>query len=188
MRALSEREIPMKGYETIFITHPELEGDNLTKLLNKFKKLIKKSKGKLLHENIWGRRKLAYPIANQKFGVYHVWYLTGGGEMLEELQKQFRFSDEVIRFQTVTVEDLEQEALYFSEMLNVQEEEAVSRAAKVSTVAKPNSQEKRPEETKIEQKAEETIIEEGKTQEQIEVETLEQEPKKVSSNIENTEA
>ena len=98
--------------------------------------LIKKAKGKLAQEYLWGRRKLAYQIANQDFGVYHIWYLTGSGTMLDELHKQFRFTDELLRFQSIMVEDVDEEALSFSEMLKVQQEEASARAASVVTVTK----------------------------------------------------
>ena len=125
----------MIGYETVFITHPDLEEDVLKKSLKKFKDLIKKAKGKVVHEHLWGRRKMAYSIANQKYGVYHIWYLEGSGTMLDELQTQFRYSDEVIRFQTVRVEDLEEESNFFSEMLKTQQEEEAAR--KVPKVAEP---------------------------------------------------
>ena len=107
----------MIGYETVFITHPDLEEADLKKSLKKFKDIIKKGKGKLVHEYLWGRRRLAYQIANQNHGVYHIWYLQGTGAILDELQTQFRYSDEVLRFQTVKVDDLDQEAGFFSEML-----------------------------------------------------------------------
>ena len=118
----------MKGYETVFITHPDLEEDKLKKLLRNFKSLIKKAKGKLAQEYLWGRRKLAYQIANQDFGVYHVWYLTGSGTMLDELHKQFRFTDDLLRFQSIMIEDVDEEARCFSEMLKMQQEEAAARA------------------------------------------------------------
>ena len=119
----------MIGYETVFITHPDLEEDDLKKSLKKFKDIIKKGKGKLVHEYLWGRRRLAYQIANQNHGVYHIWYLQGTGAILDELQTQFRYSDEVLRFQTVKVDDLDQEAGFFSEMLKAQQEEAAARSA-----------------------------------------------------------
>jgi len=56
-------------------------------------------------------------------------YLQGTGAILDELQTQFRYSDEVLRFQTVKVDDLDQEAGFFSEMLKAQQEEAAARSA-----------------------------------------------------------
>ena len=119
----------MIGYETVFITHPDLEEADLKKSLKKFKDIIKKGKGKLVHEYLWGRRRLAYQIANQNHGVYHIWYLQATGAIIDELQTQFRYSDEVLRFQTVKVDDLDQEAGFFSEMLKAQQEEAAARSA-----------------------------------------------------------
>ena len=119
----------MIGYETVFITHPDLEEADLKKSLKKFKDIIKKGKGKLVHEYLWGRRRLAYQIANQNHGVYHIWYHQATGAILDELQTQFRYSDEVLRFQTVKVDDLDQEAGFFSEMLKAQQEEAAARSA-----------------------------------------------------------
>jgi small subunit ribosomal protein S6 len=119
----------MIGYETVFITHPDLEEADLKKSLKKFKDIIKKGKGKLVHEYLWGRRRLAYQIANQNHGVYHIWYIQATGAILDELQTQFRYSDEVLRFQTVKVDDLDQEAGFFSEMLKAQQEEAAARSA-----------------------------------------------------------
>ena len=119
----------MIGYETVFITHPDLEESDLKKSLKKFKDIIKKGKGKLVHEHLWGRRRLAYQIANQNHGVYHIWYLQATGAILDELQTQFGYSDEVLRFQTVKVDDLDKEAGFFSEMLKAQQEEAAARSA-----------------------------------------------------------
>ena len=119
----------MIGYETVFITHPDLEEADLKKSLKKFKDIIKKGKGKLVHEYLWGRRRLAYQIANQNHGVYHIWYIQATGAILDELQTQFRYSDEVLRFQTVKVDDLDQEAGFFSEMLKAHQEEAAARSA-----------------------------------------------------------
>jgi len=119
----------MIGYETVFITHPDLEEADLKKSLKKFKDIIKKGKGNLVHEYLWGRRRLAYQIANQNHGVYHIWYLQATGAILDELQTQFRYSDEVLRFQTVKVDDLDQEAGFSSEMLKAQQEEAAARSA-----------------------------------------------------------
>ena len=135
----------MVGYETVFITHPDLEDDTLKNILKKFKDLIKKTKGKVFQEHLWGRRRMAYSIANQNYGVYHIWYLEGSGAMLDELHTQFRYSDEVIRFQTIKVEDLEQESSLFNEMLKTQEEEAAARTASIKTPASATKGEEKTE-------------------------------------------
>jgi small subunit ribosomal protein S6 len=147
----------MIGYETVFITHPDLEEADLKKSLKKFKDIIKKGKGKLVHEYLWGRRRLAYQIANQNHGVYHIWYLQATGEILDELQTQFRYSDEVLRFQTVKVDDLDQEAGFFSEMLKAQQEEAAARSApSITKTASAESSETKSDKTETSSAKEET--------------------------------
>ena len=147
----------MIGYETVFITHPDLEEADLKKSLKKFKDIIKKGKGKLVHEHLWGRRRLAYQIANQNHGVYHIWYLQATGAILDELQTQFRYSDEVLRFQTVKVDDLDQEAGFFSEMLKAQQEEAAARSApSITKTASPESSETNSDKAETSSAKEET--------------------------------
>ena len=147
----------MIGYETVFITHPDLEEADLKKSLKKFKDIIKKGKGKLVHEYLWGRRRLAYQIANQNHGVYHIWYLQASGAILDELQTQFRYSDEVLRFQTVKVDDLDQEAVFFSEMLKAQQEEAAARSApSITKTASAESSETKSEKAETSSAKEET--------------------------------
>ena len=147
----------MIGYETVFITHPDLEEADLKKSLKKFKDIIKKGKGKLVHEYLWGRRRLAYQIANQSHGVYHIWYLQATGTILDELQTQFRYSDEVLRFQTVKVDDLDQEAGFFSEMLKAQQEEAAARSApSITKTASAESSETNSDKAETQSAKEET--------------------------------
>ena len=179
----------MIGDETFFITHPDLEESDLKKSLKKFKDIIKKGKGKLVHEYLWGRRRLAYQIANQNHGVYHIWYLQGTGAILDELQTQFRYSDEVLRFQTVKVDDLDQEAGFFSEMLKAQQEEAAARsAASITKMASAESSEKNSDKT-------ETLSAKEETPDNAKAESAEESPKEdqdadqsEAAETENTEA
>jgi small subunit ribosomal protein S6 len=179
----------MIGYETVFITHPDLEEADLKKSLKKFKDIIKKGKGKLVHEYLWGRRRLAYQIANQNHGVYHIWYLQATGAILDELQTQFRYSDEVLRFQTVKVDDLDQEAGFFSEMLKAQQEEAAARSApSITKTASAESSETNSDKA-------ETSSAKEETPDNAKAESTEESPKEdqvadqsEAAKIENTEA
>ena len=83
----------MTGYELVFITAPTLSEEDLAVVLNKFKKTITEFDGKLIHEYVWGRRRLAYEIAGNDFGVYQAWYFTGSGKTVDELHRQFGYLD-----------------------------------------------------------------------------------------------
>ena len=112
----------MTGYELVFITTPTLSEDDLAVVLKKFKKNLTGYGGKLIHEYAWGRRRLAYEIAGNDFGVYHVWYFTGSGKTVDELQRQFGYSDDVLRNQIVKTDDLDAEAAFLHNLIPPKEE------------------------------------------------------------------
>ncbi len=112
----------MTGYELVFITDPNLSEKDQAVVLKKFKKNLTEFGGKLIHEYVWGRRRLAYEIAGNDFGVYHAWYFTGIGETVDELQRQFGFSDDVLRNQIVKTEDLDAEASFLHNLIPPREE------------------------------------------------------------------
>ena len=112
----------MTGYELVFITDPNLSEKDQAVVLKKFKKNLKEFGGKLIHEYVWGRRRLAYEISGNDFGVYHAWYFTGIGKTVDELQRQFGFSDDVLRNQIVKTEDLDAEASFLHNLIPPREE------------------------------------------------------------------
>ena len=112
----------MTGYELVFITDPSLSDKEIESVLKKIKKSFTKSDGKLIHEYVWGRRRLAYEISGNDFGVYHAWYFTGTGETVNELQRQFGYSDDVLRHQILKTDDLDVEAAFLQSLIPPKEE------------------------------------------------------------------
>ena len=112
----------MTGYELVFITDPSLSDKEIESVLKKIKKSFTKSDGKLVHEYVWGRRRLAYEISGNDFGVYHAWYFTGTGETVDELQRQFGYSDDVLRHQIMKTDDLDAEAAFLQSLIPPKEE------------------------------------------------------------------
>ena len=112
----------MTGFELVFITDPALNDKDLESLQKNIKMSLSKSKGKLVHEYVWGRRRLAYEIEGNDFGVYHTWYFTGSGKTVDELQRQFGYSDNILRHQIVKVEDLDTEAVFMQNLIPPKEE------------------------------------------------------------------
>ena len=107
----------MTGYELVFITDPSLSDKEIESVLKKIKKSFTKSGGKLIHGYVWGRRRLAYEISGNDFGVYHAWYFTGTGETVNELQRQFGYSDDVLRHQIMKTDDLDAEASFLQSLI-----------------------------------------------------------------------
>ena len=159
----------MKGFELVFITDPMLSDKDLESLQKSIKMSLSKSEGKIVHEYLWGRRRLAYEIEGNDFGVYHIWYFTGSGKTVDELQRQFGYSDSVLRHQVIKVEDLDTEAAFMQSLIPPKEERIEKESSEESSQPK--------------QKAEKDVSansENEKLEEEIEIET-QSEPDKEES-------
>ena len=60
----------MNYFETLYIAHPILEMGRLQDLIQEIEAILKKRECELLFTDVWGKKRLAYPIAKQKFGTY----------------------------------------------------------------------------------------------------------------------
>jgi len=60
----------MRSYELMFVVHPDLEESAFNELVEKVDSWIKDSGGEVENVDLWGKRKLAYPIQKQNEGQY----------------------------------------------------------------------------------------------------------------------
>jgi small subunit ribosomal protein S6 len=121
----------MRDYEAVFITSADLNSEEQAELLDRVRGFVARFDGQIRREYLWGRRKLAYPIKKKDYGIYHLWYLSGDGAMLEELERQFGYSEQVIRAQIIKVEDWESAAAKFESLVELKPAEEASEEEKV---------------------------------------------------------
>jgi small subunit ribosomal protein S6 len=69
--------------------------------------VIDKRGAKLTRVDNWGKRKLAYPIKKHQRGIFVFVKLVGFTDVVAELERNLRNLDEVVRYQTVRVQDVE---------------------------------------------------------------------------------
>jgi small subunit ribosomal protein S6 len=94
-----------KRYETVFILTPVLSDDQAKEAAKKFKKAITDLKGKIVNDENWGLRKLAYPIQKKTTGFYHLLEFAGEGqEIVNQLEVAFKRDERVLRFLTVALD------------------------------------------------------------------------------------
>ena len=94
-----------KRYETVFILTPVLSDDQAKEAAKKFKKTITDLGGKIVNEEHWGLRKLAYPIQKKTTGFYHLLEFAGAGqEIVNQLELIFKRDERVLRFLTVALD------------------------------------------------------------------------------------
>jgi small subunit ribosomal protein S6 len=94
-----------KRYETVFILTPVLSDDQAKEAAKKFKKTITDLGGKIVNEENWGLKKLAYPIQKKTTGFYHLLEYAGEGqEIVNNLELTFKRDERVLRFLTVALD------------------------------------------------------------------------------------
>ena len=94
----------MNKYESVVIVNPNLEEESIKKLINKFSDLIN-ADGKVASVEEMGKRKLAYDIRKYTEGFYIVIKFEAKPELIAELERNYRITDEVIKFIVVKEEE-----------------------------------------------------------------------------------
>jgi len=97
----------MSQYETAFLISPNLEEEETSKIISQMLNIVSKKKGKMIKEDRWGKRKLAYPINKFEEAFYVFFHYEGEPDIPFELERHFRQSEAILRFLTVRKEKKE---------------------------------------------------------------------------------
>ena len=91
----------MTCYETLFVIKPTLTEEEITAEIAKIKDVLTKEGAELLATNDMGMRKLAYQVEKNDRGYYTVLFYKGEGTVINELERNLKISEEVLKFLTV---------------------------------------------------------------------------------------
>ncbi|MCI5801389.1 MAG: 30S ribosomal protein S6 [Oscillospiraceae bacterium] len=91
-------------YETTMILNTKLGEDGVNALIEKFKTLISEN-GSIDNVEDWGKRRLAYEIADEQEGYYVMITFTAKPDFPAELDRIYKITDGVLRSLTVAVEE-----------------------------------------------------------------------------------
>ena len=94
----------MNKYESVVIISPSVEEQGIKALIAKFTYLIN-SNGKVEKVEELGKKKLAYEIKKNSEGYYIVINFEANPELITELERVYRITDEVIKFIVVREND-----------------------------------------------------------------------------------
>jgi small subunit ribosomal protein S6 len=94
----------MNQYETVFIMNPVLSEEQVRETVEKFKGLLEARDGKVLQEENWGLRKLAYPIQHKRSGFYHLMEFQVPGEAITAMEVEMKRDERIMRFLTVKMD------------------------------------------------------------------------------------
>lgn len=97
----------MKEYETIVVLRPDAAEEPAKQLLGKLKTTIANHGGEILQQKDWGKRSLAYCVANKyNQGVYLYYDYAGDSGLVADFEKVLRLSDIPLKFLTVKLADV----------------------------------------------------------------------------------
>ena len=99
----------MPLYESVFIARQDIAGAQVEALADQFSTLIEQNGGSVTKKEHWGLRNLAYRIKKNRKGHYVLFNIDAPAPAVEEMERNMRINEDVIRFLTVRVDELEEE-------------------------------------------------------------------------------
>ena len=91
----------MNQYETGFIIAPNLSEEENTRLIAQMAEVVSVKKGRMIKQDLWGKRRLAYPIKRFQEGFYVFFTYEGTPAVPAELERKFKQTDAILRFMTI---------------------------------------------------------------------------------------
>lgn len=94
-----------REYETIYILKPDTNNDGVGQINERVRTVLDQKGAKLLKLDNWGKRKLAYEVRKQMKGIYLYWHYLAMPGAVEEIERNLRMLDPVIRYFTIKVDE-----------------------------------------------------------------------------------
>ncbi|WOR13620.1 30S ribosomal protein S6 [Hyphomonas sp. FCG-A18] len=98
----------MSLYEHVFIARPDISPAQVETLVEELTAFLDKQGAKVAKTEYWGLRNLSYPINKQRKGHYSLLNIDGPADAIHELERAHRISDDIMRYMTVKVDELEE--------------------------------------------------------------------------------
>ena len=91
----------MNCYETLFVVKPTLTEEEIAATITKVKDILAKEGAELVGTDDMGMRKLAYPVDKHARGYYTVLFYKAEGTIINELERNLKISEDIIKFLSV---------------------------------------------------------------------------------------
>ena len=99
----------MPYYESVFIARQDISGTQVDQLTDSLAKIIQDGGGQVTKKEFWGLKNLAYKIKKNRKGHYVLLNIDGPSDAVLEMERNMRINEDVIRYLTVRVDELESE-------------------------------------------------------------------------------
>ena len=96
--------VPTRVYETTAVIQPSLNDAEIDAQIEAIKTLIESADNRLIKNDVWGRRKLAYPVGRFNEGIYVFFVFEGQPEFIPALTRHYQITEPILRHLTVRCE------------------------------------------------------------------------------------
>src|SRR5207302_1594145 len=98
----------MPLYENVFIARQDISGAQVDALADSFTQLVAEQGGEVKKREYWGLRNLAYRMKKNRKGHYVLFNIDGPAPAIAELERTMRINEDVLRYMTLRVDQLEE--------------------------------------------------------------------------------
>jgi small subunit ribosomal protein S6 len=98
----------MPLYEHVFIARQDISSAQVDGLVETFTGLIEADGGKIVNTEYWGLKNLAYRIKKNRKGHYVMMNIDSPSASINELERNERIHEDVLRYLTLRVDELEE--------------------------------------------------------------------------------
>ncbi|MDR1008678.1 MAG: 30S ribosomal protein S6 [Rickettsiales bacterium] len=95
----------MAIYESVFILRQDLTSPQVEEAVGAFKSVIESLKGKIIKEESWGLKNLAYKIKKNKKGHYILLETSASADAIKEFERKMSLSENVLRYMSVKLDE-----------------------------------------------------------------------------------
>ncbi len=94
----------MRAYELAFIIKPTVDDDGVKTVMDKVTQFVGAASGEITSTDIWGRRKLAYPIQKYREGTYVLCQANISPAAITGLERSLKLSEDILRHMLIKVD------------------------------------------------------------------------------------
>jgi small subunit ribosomal protein S6 len=103
-----QKEGMMPLYEHVFLARQDASTQQVDDLTNQFKAIVEGAGGKVAKTEYWGVKSLTYRMNKNRKAHFTLMNLEAPADAISEIERQERLSEDVLRYMTIRVDELEE--------------------------------------------------------------------------------
>jgi len=144
-----------RQYESVVILNAALEDRQIEEATNRIKETVSVNGGEIFDIDIWGRKRLAYPIQKAKSGYYSIFYFNAPSDAIKKIERMYRLDEDIFRYLTIVLDKTDManfEKKKADKALKEEQAKSAIEPEKEENANEPSEKEKPEDETSEDQK------------------------------------